>query len=583
MIKAKIQGFLRGLDDEWKDLGLKNEDGRFGHYSTNAAFEIARKTNRKLNEVAEKMAGVIRQKDDGRIFREVQVAGQGFINFRLNWSVLRDGLNKVLSNPKKWGEGRSGESCGTVVLEYFQPNVAKTLHVGHLRSAVIGDALKRILKIRSFKTVSDTHIGDWGTQFGILLYGFGKLSGAEKDELRKKSIDGLNELYVRTSKMIEEKPELREEAKMEFALLEKGDKERRKVWEWMVKESQKDFDVIKKELGLIPFEEERGESFYEKEILKIAEEAVLRGVAKKKPFDSFDKAQDKPAQGVTGAVTVDLNDEGLDEAVLIKSDGASTYLLRDLATIKYRAKKWRFKKNLYVVDVRQALHFKQVFRVAELLGLACEGKSEHLEFGFMSLPEGAMSTRKGSVIALAGIIEDVIQRAREVIRDKNPDLKNAEKTARAIGIGALKYFDLSHHRRSNIVFDRERSLSFEGNTAPYIQYTNVRMLSVLRKAGGEKNNLIKETGCEGLEEDLIFEALRLPEVLDDVLLDYDPSALARYLFDLARKANEWYQKYPILQEGDRSKRIFRLGIARAISASLTKGLYCLGIDAPEEM
>ncbi len=569
-MKERIKKFLEGLLKR-EDVNVKTEDGKFGHYSTSIAFTIGKEENREPKKAAEEIAETVKQNDSEGFFESVEPAGGGFVNFCLSWDFLKKNLNECLKNLNKWGEAEAGlkkQRRGIIMLEYFQPNVAKLPHIGHLRSAVIGDALKRILKMRGHKVVSDTHIGDWGTQFGILLYAFGKLSVEEKEELKNSSVKGLHELYVKESAYIEENPDAREEAKQEFAFLEEGDRERRKIWDWMVSESKKEFDAIIKKLGLLPFEEQKGESFYGGDLAGIVAEALGRGVAKKT---------------ADGAVTVDLTNEGLDEAVLIKADGASTYLLRDLATIKYRAKRWNFIKNLYVVDVRQALHFKQVFRVAEMLGIYGNRENRHIEFGFMSLPEGALSTRKGKVIFLDEVIDDVQERAREVIREKNPKLKKADKVACAVGLGALKYFDLLHNRKTNVIFDREKSLAFEGATAPYIQYTNARLLSILRKAKRSGRTKIKEGTCESKERELIFEALRLPEVLDESLRDFDPSVVAKYLLGISGRANEWYHAYPVLSESDKSKKLLRLGIARAVSASLSKGLCCLGIEAPEEM
>lgn len=541
----------------------KNDD--FGHFSTAVAFDVAREKKIAAKGIAEELAVLIKSRAKGNIFSKIEIAGDGFLNFWLHDDFLLDRLRNVLKNLKNWGGDKSGRGK-TVVIDYFGPNVAKLPHVGHLRSAVIGDALKRMFLTKGYKAVSDSHMGDWGTQFGILLYGFKRLSSEKKRNVRDRGLLGLNELYVQESKEIEAEPTRRDLAKEEFAKLERGDRENREIWKWMVDVSMAKFSEIIKKLNLLKFEEHRGESVYESGMMEVVRLALKSGVAIKKN---------------DGAVVTDLVEEGLDEAVLIKSDGASTYLLRDLATIQYRIKKWRYDENLYVVDTRQSFYFKQVFRVAEKLGFS-RGKNEFVDFGFMSLPEGAMSSRKGNVVELEEVIGGVIERAREVIREKNPDLVRPDETARMVGIGALKYFDLSHFRKSNIVFDKEKSLSFDGNTGPYIQYTNVRLLSILRKAKGARGKVVREA-LNSDEAKLLFEALSLPDVLDDALRERSPNIMANYLHSLSQRVNEWYHLYPVLQENDRSKRNFRLGLAEFVSGTITAGLKVLGIEAPKEM
>jgi len=539
---------------------------KFGHYSTNVAFRLAQIRNKAPLEIAE----AIKSKVNGQgsdVISKVEVAAPGFINFWISDQALLLHLRSILENSDQWGRSDAGQGK-TVRVEYFQPNVAKIPHVGHLRSAVIGDAIKRMLLTWGYRAISDTHIGDWGTQFGILIYGYKSLSDRGKEKIKENPIEGLHQLYVEENRRIEENPERREKAKEEFAKLEQKDKENREIWQWMVGISMKKFQEIIDQLGLLPFEEHRGESAYEDMMSGIVELALQKGIAK--------KIED-------GAVVVDLLDYKLDEAVLIKSDGASTYLLRDLATLKYWKEKLDFWKNLYVVDVRQLHHFKQVFKVAELLGFDGVSESEHIEFGFMSLSEGALSTRKGGVISLQNVIDDVVARAREVIREKNPDLENADEVAKMIGVGALKYFDLSHHRKSNIVFNREEALSFEGDTGPYIQYTNARFQSILRKA--DKKHIVVERNVKMDDEErlLLVSLLRLPEIIETALAEWTPNILVSYLFKLAQQANEFYHSHPVLQEEDEVKRKFRLALVQATSLTLTKGLNLLGISAPEKM
>ena len=571
-MKFQIEEFIRSVlpRDFERSISVSAPDVRsHGDYSTNVAFALAKYLKKSPREVAEEL--VLKIKEQGlrireNLFSRVEVDGGGFINFWVSEEVLFERLQEVLRKSKKWGREDAGKSK-KIRVEYFQPNVAKVPHVGHMRSAVIGDALKRIFLSQGYKTVSDTHIGDWGTQFGILLYAWKGLLEEEQEEIKKNPVRGLNDLYVAEGKNIEADPERRERGKGEFAKLERGDNENREIWKWMVRVSMIEFQEIMSRLGLLNFEEERPESVYENAMPSLVSRALKRGIALKKD----------------GAVIVGLEDAGLGEAVLLKSDGASTYLLRDLATLEYWDKK-KLEKNLYVVDVRQSHHFQQLFEAGKRLEIPLAVKSEHVVFGFMSLPEGAMSTRKGNVIGLLDILDEMEIRALEVIEKKNPKLKNKEKVARAVGVGALKYFDLSHHPKSNIVFDKEKALSFEGNTGPYLQYAYVRLRSVLRKVISCKLKVksLKLQMDEG-ERRLLVEMLRFPEVVEDAAQARAPSVLASYLYGLAQKVNEFYHSHPVLRETDAEKRGFRLALVEVVAVTLKKGLYLLGIEAPEEM
>jgi len=545
------------------------EREEFGDYTSNVAMMLAKTLKKNPMEVARALASEM-QTYIPELIKRIDVAVPGFVNIHINDSAILAISNDVLKNPDTWGKSQEGKDK-TVILDYFQLNIAKKPHVGHLRSAVIGDALKRILHARGYQTIADTHVGDWGTQFGILLWAW-KNRVSEKDKIiyQEDPFKNLEKLYKVGNHEILRNPEVREFAKAEFAKLEQGDKENRETWQWMVDISMKKLEQSATRLKLLAFEEHKGESAYENAMAPIKEDALAKGVAKKTD---------------DGAVIVDLTGKGLDEAVLIKSDGASTYLLRDLATIKYRKEKHNFWKNLYVVDNRQSHHFQQLFRVAELLGFEGVGASEHVQFGFMKLPEGAMSTRAGNTISLDAVLDEAEARAREVIRVKNPDLADADEVAKKVGLGAIKFFDLSHNRKSDVVFRWEDVLSFEGNTGPYIQYTYARIKSILRKSGEGKGEYIFSESVEmgSVERNLMFSCTRLPEAMDRVIETWSPHLLATYLFELAQKANEFYHARPILSEENEEKKQFLLSLVQAVATTLATGLYLLGIDAPEEM
>ncbi|MBI5153434.1 MAG: arginine--tRNA ligase [Parcubacteria group bacterium] len=551
---------------------VPSPDTRFGDYATPVALKLAKILEKSPQEVATLIIEDIKSNPKNEYIDSISFES-GFINFRMSDLFYKEALQAILKegprNGVKATEGEEQEGRGkTVVLDYFQLNIAKQPHVGHLRSAVIGDALKRILLSRGYRVVADTHVGDWGTQFGILLYAYKKaVQGNEReiDAIKNDPFIKLQELYV----IANQEEDIHEKGKMEFAKLEKGDSENRSIWKWMVEISMKKLEDNAARLKLLSFEEHRGESAYEEAMPLIVELALTRGVAK--------KTED-------GAVVVDLTKEGLDEAVLVKSDGATTYLLRDLATIQYRKVHYDFWKNLYVVDNRQSHHFRQVFRVAELLGFEGVEASEHIEFGFMKLPEGAMSTRKGNVILLTAVLDEAERRARAVIYEKNPNLHNVDEVAKQIGLGAIKFFDLSHNRKSDIVFHWEDALSFEGKTGPYIQYTCARLKSILRKSADEIGDAFPEgVVLDAEERELLLHCARIPETIQRVIDAWLPHLLVDHLFELAQSANEFYHSHPILTEHDEGKRKTLLVIVRAVTTTLSRGLYLLGIDAPEEM
>jgi len=547
-----------------------SEQADRGDYATNAAMVLANAAKRNPMEVADILVKKLIA-GSGVLIGKAEAAAPGFMNMALSPDALREAAGSVLAKPNLWGRSDAGADK-TVRLDYFQLNIAKRPHVGHLRSAVIGDALKRMLLASGWRAVADTHVGDWGTQFGILLKAY-KENREDRENIGRAEdpFDALEKLYIDENARIDEDPARREQAKEEFAKLERGDAENRKIWQWMIDISMKKLEESASRLGLLPFELHLGESAYESAMPPIVEEALAKGVAAKKD---------------DGAVMVDLSAEGLDEAVLMKSDGASTYLLRDLATIKRAKKELGFSKNIYVVDVRQAHHFRQVFRVSELLGFEGAGESVHAAFGFMTLPEGAMSTRKGTAISLDAVLDEAEERARAVIAEKNPGLTNADAIAKAVGVGALKYFDLSHHRKSDVVFRWEEALSFDGNSGPYLQYTHARLKSILRKVGEENTGSIKNIEnieIDGLERRLFAAALRLPEEIEDALVDYVPSRLANYLFHLAKLANEFYHSHPVSQETDEGRRSIRIALVALVALTLSQGLDLLGIQAPEEM
>jgi arginyl-tRNA synthetase len=584
LLNLKFNQFIEKVD-------ISVPESKFGDYSTNVALVLAKKLAQKPQEVAQKIIEEIKKLDTELNLEALEEKG-GFINFKFSSDYLIKNLNKILEQGDLFGCSIEGQGK-TVVVEYFQNNVAKPPHVGHLRSAVIGGCLLRIFKSQGYKTISDTHIGDWGVQFGILLYAFKALQ-PDMDVLDKDPINELNKLYVEMSAKIEAEPELRDLAKQEFKKLEDGDEQNRKLWQWMVDESLKDFDRYRILLGIDNFDYNLGESFYVKHMPEVLAEFQEKKLIQK---------------GETGELYIDLEEHGLGRCILVKSDGATTYHLRDFATYIYRRNQFHFIKNLYIVDNRQAHHFKQLFKCLELAGYPAESDSQHIDLGFMSLPEGAISTRKGTTISLQNLINEANERALKIINEKNPGLENKVEVSKKVALAAIKYFDLSHNRKTEIVFTWDKALSFEGNTGPYLQYTYARIHGILRKISLSRRHsegvypteesltsseeILRPSAALGSQDDAIkvnnFESsvlrklLKFPEVTLQVTQDYFPNNLCTYLFELSQTFNSFYQEVPVSQETDEKIKNFRLNLISATAQVISNGLYLLGIEAPEEM
>lgn len=544
----------------------------FGDLASNVALVIAKK-NPELGKngpqaLAETLVKHILANPESHIFANIH-AQDGFINFTYSQNFLIHWLNACVENMKSALSLNVGADK-LVVVEYFQNNVAKPPHVGHLRSAVIGDSLARLYKFLGFRVVTDTHIGDWGTQFGVLLLAYKTMGNP--DLVKQSPIAELNKLYVAMSQKIKSNEVLYEQAKAEFKKLEDGDVENRKLWQWFVEESLLDFRRYCELLNLLPFDFNLGESFYESLMPEVLREFERKGLI---------------TVGETRERYVDLEAYGLGRCILVKSDGATTYHLRDFATYIYRKREWDFYQNLYVVDNRQSHHFKQLFKVLELAGYSASQDSRLIGFGFMSLPAGAISTREGNVISLEHLLTEAQTQAMSIIQQKNPNLANPGEVSIKVARAAIKYFDLSHNRQSNIVFTWEKAVSFEGNTGPYLLYTYARIHGIF-----QKNNYIKHVG--GLESFLTLsltneefllmrKTTEMGMVLETAAEQALPNLICNYLFEIASLFNSFYEACPIYTETDTHKRAFRLLLISAVADILKTGLEILGLEPVTEM
>ncbi len=501
-----------------------------------------------------------------RLIGRLEAAGP-FLNVYVHPQALAE---RTVRAVLELGEAYGGSDLGagkTVVVDYSSPNVAKPMSVGHLRSTVIGDSLKRIFRFLGYRAIGDNHIGDWGTQFGKLLAAYTRWG--EEAALRENPIQTLLDLYVRFHREAAENPELEEEGRAWFKRLEDGDPEARSLWQTFVDLSVREFKKTYALLG-IEFEYWLGESFYEPMLGDVIREALEKGVAVQEP---------------DGPVVVDLSEDGLGSFLLRKRDGATLYITRDLACAIYRFKEFKPDRILYVVGQEQTLHFRQLFRTLEKMGYPEARRCVHVAFGLMRLPEGKMSTRQGRVVFLEDVLREAIQRSRAKVEETNPDLPEEEKdrVARMVGIGAVKYNDLYQDRKRTITFDWDAMLNFEGNSAPYIQYAHARCRSILRRAGGVPDRFDPTLLTDPREMALIREMARFPGRVREAAERYAPNVIAEGIYELARALGPFYRDVPVLKAETPQLRDARLALVAAVAQVIRTGLNLLGIEAPERM
>lgn len=509
-------------------------------------FQFSEKFKKNPNQIAKDLEKKLKKKFI------VKVIG-GYLNFFIDHTKLaKDTIQQVMSKKKSFGKSSIGKGK-KIVIDYSGPNIAKPFGIGHLRSTIIGKSLYNILSFLGYKCIRVNHLGDWGTQFGMLILAWKKW-GNDK-ELKKDPIKYLYSLYSRINNEADDT--VKEEAKNWFKKLEEGDKEAYKYWNNFKNISLKEFKKYYKQLD-VDFDSYAGESFY-KDMVKDVE----------KKFDKY-LVDDQ------GALIIKLND--LPPVLVRKNDGASTYAARDLAAALYRLKKYNPEKILYVVGNPQNLHFKQISEALKLVNI--KDKIVHIGFGHIRLKEGKMSTREGNLIFLEDVLDNAIQSAKEVIKEKNPDLKNRDKIAEKVGIGAVVFADLSVDRNREVVFDWKKILSFEGETGPYLQYTYSRCNALLKKAKGVKK--ITNLALTKNETELVKMISLFPKIVEKAGFEYKPSIIARYLLDLARMFNEFYQTTRII-DGEKSLKNFRLGLVYCVKQIIENGLDLLGIEIMEKM
>lgn len=562
-IAKQIQNCL-----ETKIDGLENyieipKDILNGDYAF-PCFRLAK----ELKKAPQVIANDIKEKltIDEEVIEKIEVAG-GYLNFYIKKDVLAKEVLKEMDVKENYGSSDIGKGKN-IVIDYSAPNIAKPFHIGHLRTTVIGAALYNIYKYLGYNTISVNHLGDYGTQFGKLIEGYKRWHN--EYDLSDNAIDKLVEIYVRINNLCKEDENVLELCRENFKLLENGDEYCTNLWnefkDLSIKEFQKIYDLLGSK-----FDSWNGEAFYADKTDEIREILEKKG----KLIES------------EGALVVDLTEEGIDTpCMLFKSNGSTIYATRDMAAILYRARTYDFDKCIYVTSYEQNLHFKQIFAVAQFLGLDekyIKGL-EHVSFGMVRLTTGKMSTREGNFIKIEDLLNETIARAKKIIEEKNPNLENKEDIAKKVGIGAVIFNDLANSRIKDEIFDWDTMLNFQGETGPYIQYTYVRTRSVIEKARNVPK--FEEIDTSLLNDEYSYKILTLiynfEEILKQVTDKNEPSILSRYLIDLSKAYSTFYNENKIITD-DKKLQNARVYLTNCVGKILKKGAELLGMQMPEKM
>ena len=524
-------------------------DPRFGDYQCNDALKIAKKFGMKPRDAAAKVAAEI----DPSL--KVEIAGPGFLNLTVSAGWLAERLSRMdceakLAIPQN-GAGKR------IVIDYSSPNAAKQMHIGHIRSTVIGNAIDRIFRSLGYEVIADNHLGDWGTQFGILIMGYREcLTQEERDNL---CVANLEKCYVLSAAKAKEDEEWKNSCRTELVKLQQGDEANLALWKKFIDISIAEFDRMYAKLG-VKFDTYRGESFYNPMMPGVVEKLCAMGLAKESE----------------GALIVDLEAEKLGVAIVRKSDGGYNYTTSDLACVGSRVADYDPERIIYVTDDRQQLHFKQFFSIAAKMGYNV--KLVHVPFGLMSYQGKAISTREGNLIKLDDLLSESVRRSFEIVKDRGGD----EALAQAIGFGAVKYADLSHDPATAIDFNWDKALALEGNSGPYLQYAYARVSSLMSKAGDVDLSGVRFAVESEAEKRLALQLLEFPGAVVRAAEAYKPSILADYLFQTAQLYSSFYQNSPILKS-EEAVRNARLKLCSLFGRVLAKGLELLGIESPQRI
>lgn len=551
--KLNIEGV--NVDEVYSSIVIPPDTSK-GDY-TLPCFKFAKILKTSPAIIAENLANAFQT--DEHISKVVAI--NGYLNFTVNRDTLtKKVLQDVLTNAENYGSSNLGEGK-TVVIDYSSINIAKPFHIGHLSTTVIGGALYRIYKKLGYNVIGVNHLGDYGTQFGKLIYAY--KNWGNRENVEKGRIKELMSLYVKYHEEAEKNPALDDMAREYFKKIENGDKECLELFHWFKELTLKDVQKVYEQLD-VKFDSYNGESFYNDKMQPVIDELYKKGLLVESD----------------GAKIVDLKDYDMPPCLILRSDGASLYATRDLAAAYYRHDTYNFDKCLYVVAYQQNLHFKQFFKVLELLDKPWAKNMEHVAFGMVSLEEGTMSTRKGNVVFLEDVINKCNEKAFSIINGKNPDLENKEEISKAVGTGAVIFGALSNSRIKDIVFSFDKVLNFDGETGPYVQYTYARCCSLLNKGG--KIGEFDLPPLNEYEYNLIDCLKKFPETVKLSAERNEPCFITRYALDLATLFNKFYFDCKILGSDDATKN-FRLTLVKATKQVIKNALNLLGIKTPEKM
>jgi arginyl-tRNA synthetase len=561
VLAARLRAALYGIGSI-EPVVSPATDPRFGDYQTNAAMLLAKEQRTNPRQLAQQ---ILAKLDVADLCEPPEIAGAGFINFRVKPAHLQERLGATAADPMLGVPPAAKPE--TVVIDFSSPNVAKPMHVGHIRSTILGDTLTRVARFLGHRVIADNHIGDWGTQFGKVIYGW--KHWRNPSALATAPIDELVRLYKEANALSETDPEVLKECRDELVKLQQGDAENIDIWRQCVALSWKEFERMY-ELLDVHFDEHLGESAYNDRLAPLVQRLLDQGIA----------------EISEGAVCIFFRDNPAlaDKPCLIrKGDGGFLYATTDLATIEYRLERWRPDQIWYVVGAPQQLHFDQVFAAARRMSI--DARLRFIPFGsILGEDRKLMKTRSGDNVSLASLLTEAQERALALVEQKNPDLPHEEKRdiARTIGIGAVKYSDLSQSRMTDYVFSWERMLSFQGNTAPYLQNAYVRVRSIFRKLDGPWQSGATLILTEPAELNLARKLVQFGETLPSVLDDFRPNTLSNYLFELAGTFHSFFETCPVLKAGEPA-RSTRLALCDLTSRILKQGLELMGIKVPEKM
>ncbi|NLJ78949.1 MAG: arginine--tRNA ligase [Tissierellia bacterium] len=525
-----------------------------------ACFRLAKTYRKAPNLIAKELAVEI---DGGDCFQKIESVGP-YINFFINKAKLtKTVIDSIRERGTEFGSTDIGQGRKALV-EFSSPNIAKPFHIGHIRSTVIGNSLYKIFKFQGFDTERLNHLGDYGTQFGMLIAAYRKWGDMEAIEADP--INELLKLYVKFNEEAEKDESLKEEARYWFKELENGNEDALELWQWIRDVSLKEFNKVYNLLG-IEFDSYTGESFYSDKMPGVIEEMEQKGLLEESE----------------GAAIIDLEDYGMPPALIKKSDGSTLYTTRDIAAAIYRKEHYNFNKNIYVVGSQQNLHFKQWIKVIELMGYDWADDCVHVPFGMVSLEDGTLSTRRGRVVFLEDVLEKAIASTLKIMEERNPDLDNKEEVAKEVGIGAIIFQELFNNRIKDYVFSWERTLSFEGETGPYVQYTHARANSLLQKGNFNPDDAIDYALLDNDDEiGLIRLLYKFPDAVIDALDRYEPSIITRHIIEITKAFNKFYNSCPVLS-AEKELKSARLMLVYVTKMVLKVGLGLLGIKAPDRM